>query len=426
MQKHASGAVNRDGGGGVPSLDIIRSILDRGDSDYMPGQKFQDPKIETRTDAKKPYYSIRPFVPVVTPEGIVRKQKRMHLGFCDEISMREAKARKEQIMATVNAGKFLVQSQLPFSAILNRFREVRLPQIGSATRSKYANHLDNHLEPAFKDLRMCDIDRPTAEVFLNGKAADGLAHWTLLDLRNLGSAIWNKAAEWKLFQGENPWQGLKVGGEVEVREKKIPKATELRAFITALPETRIATHEAAELMVLTAVSTGLRVSEILGLQPRDIDSEDRRLEVRRRWHRGDVAAPKTKASRRRHEILGLADMLLEFARGKADDAYIFGRADRDGNPPDDRDLQQHVFRPAAEAVKIYHPGFGMHDFRRVYITWRQHAGASSIEAQKGAGHARASTTWMYTIEDGERERQHVGWIQEQLGMDGPPPSGTVQ
>jgi hypothetical protein len=97
----------------------------------MPGQKYQDPKIETRTDAKKPYYSIRPFVPVVTREGIVRKQKRMHLGFCDEISMREAKARKEQIMATVNAGKYLVQSQLPFSAILKRFREVRLPQIGS-------------------------------------------------------------------------------------------------------------------------------------------------------------------------------------------------------------------------------------------------------------------------------------------------------
>jgi hypothetical protein len=96
-----------------------------------------------------------------------------------------------------------------------------------------------------------------------------------------------------------------------------------------------------------------------------------------------------------------------------------------GNPPDDRDLQQHVFRPAATAVKIYHAGFGMHSFRRLNITWRQHAGASSIEAQKAAGHARASTTWMYTIEDGERERQHVAWIHEQLGMDGPP-AGIVQ
>src|SRR5438046_7269862 len=62
-----------------------------------------------------------------------------------------------------------------------------------------------------------------------------------------------------------------------------------------------------------------------------------------------------------------------------------------------RDLQQHVFRPAAEAVKIYHPGFGMHVFRRLNITWRQHAGASPFEAQKAAGHARPSTTWMYTI-----------------------------
>ncbi len=391
----------------------------------MPGQKFQDPKIETRTDAVRPYYCIRPFVPVMTDEGLVRRQKRIPLGFVDETSMREAKQRKQEIMAGVNAGKFLVQSQLPFSAILQRFRDVRLPQIGASTRAKYSNHLDNHIEPAFKDLRMCDIDKPTVEVFLNDKAAAGLAHWTLLDLRNLGSAIWTKAIEWKLFQGENPWRGLKVGGEVEIREKNIPKAGDLRSFISALPETRIATHRAAELMVLVSVSTGLRVSEVLGLQPRDIGREDRTLEVHRRWHRGDVAAPKTKASRRRHEILGLADMLLEFASGKADEEFIFGRADRDGRPPDDRDLQQHVFRPAAEAVKIYHPGFGMHSFRRVNITWRQHAGASSIEAQKGAGHSRPATTWMYTIEDAEREKQHVAWIQKQIGMD-EEPDGTVQ
>ena len=193
----------------------------------------------------------------------------------------------------------------------------------------------------------------------------------------------------------------------------------------ALPETGVATHRAAVLMVLTAATAGLRVSEVLGLQPRDIDRENRSLEVRRRWHRGDVAAPKTKESRRVRKILGLADVLLEFARGKADDEFIFGRADAGGNPPDDRDLQQYVFRPAAEAVKIYQPGFGMHVFRRLNITWRQHAGASSIEAQKAAGHARPSTTWMYTIGDDEREEQHVAWIQEQIGIDGSP-SKTVQ
>jgi hypothetical protein len=103
------------GATGAPAFDIIRFILDEGDSDYMPGQRFQDPKIETRSDAGRPYYFIRPFVPVVTPDGIARKQKRVRLGFCNEMGMREAKQRKQDIMSAINAGKFLVQSQIPES-----------------------------------------------------------------------------------------------------------------------------------------------------------------------------------------------------------------------------------------------------------------------------------------------------------------------
>jgi hypothetical protein len=111
----------------------------------------------------------------------------------------------------------------------------------------------------------------------------------------------------------------------------------------------------------------------------------------------------------------LADELLELAKGKPDNAFIFGR--EDGNPPDDRDLQQHVFRPAAEAVGIYHPGFGMHTFRRLNISWRQEVGATPFEAMKAAGHAKPSTTWEYTVTDREREREHVARIFERVDPD---------
>jgi len=389
----------------------------------MRGQRYQDPKIQVRNDVARPFYWIRPYVPVVTESGIVRKQRSMALGFCDEISMREAKARKQQIMATVNAGKFLVQSQIPFSGILGKFIEVRLPQLGSATQEKYRNHIGNHIEPAFANLQMCDIDRPTVEAWLNEKTATGLAHWTLLDLRNLLSAIFSKAAEWKLWQGENPCARLKVGGAAEVREKSIPKPDGLNSFLEALGDTAIAPAEGARLMVLTAVTAGLRISEVLGLQPRDIDSRLGTVKVSRRWHRGNIDEPKSSASRRERQVGGLADELLQFAEGKQAAEYIFGRSDRNGDPPDDRDLQQHVFRPAAEAVGIYAPGFGMHTFRRLNITWRQEVGATPFEAQKAAGHAKPSTTWSYTIADRDREREQVARIRERLDSDktGRPP-----
>ena len=108
----------------------------------------------------------------------------------------------------------------------------------------------------------------------------------------------------------------------------------------------------------------------------------------------------------------LAAELLALAQGKREDEFLFAR--EDGNPPDDRDLQQHVFRPATEAVGIYHPGFGMHTFRRLNISWRQEVGATPFEAMKAAGHAKPSTTWAYTVTDAQREREHVGLMLDRI------------
>jgi hypothetical protein len=117
----------------------------------------------------------------------------------------------------------------------------------------------------------------------------------------------------------------------------------------------------------------------------------------------------------------LALELLELAKGKPDDAFIFAR--EDGTPYDSRALQQSIFRPAAIAVGIYHKGFGMHTFRRLNISWRQEVGATPFEAMMAAGHAKLSTTWDYTITDRERERQHVERIFERVMPDA---KGLVQ
>src|SRR6516165_5191133 len=99
-----------------PSLDIIRSILDRSEGEAMAGQRYQDPAVQVRTDVEQPFYYIRPYVPVITPDGLVRRKKRIQLGFVSEMTMRQAKAAKEQVMATINNNKFLVQSQILFRA----------------------------------------------------------------------------------------------------------------------------------------------------------------------------------------------------------------------------------------------------------------------------------------------------------------------
>ncbi len=183
-------------------------------------------------------------------------------------------------------------------------------------------------------------------------------------------------------------------------------------FLEAIRDSVIINADGARLIVITAAVTGLRVSEVLGLQSADIDRLHETLHVERRWYRGDIDEPKTESSKRTRQIGSLAVELLAWAADKGPTEFIFQR--EDSNPPDDRDLQQHVWRPAAEAVGIYHPGFGMHTFRRLNVTWRQHAGATPIEAQKAAGHASLDMTFLYTQIDEARERDHVSQIMGRI------------
>jgi hypothetical protein len=93
----------------------------------------------------------------------------------------------------------------------------------------------------------------------------------------------------------------------------------------------------------------------------------------------------------------------------------------DGNvPPDDRDLLREEFRPVLKRLKLYYPGFGWHAFRRQNITWRQRiGGATPLEAQRAARHASLDITYLYTLNDAERETAQQQAMFDKL-MEMPP------
>lgn len=133
--------------------------------------------------------------------------------------------------------------------------------------------------------------------------------------------------------------------------------------------------------------------------------------MRRRWHPGDLDIPKTEASRRIREIGPLAGELLRLARGKKSHEFLFARAD--GNPPDDRDLQHYVFRPAAKAVDL------LRGFRNAYVPALEHLvaagrGSHAVRGDEGCGHTSPSMTWLYTVTDPDREREQVRRIWNRL------------
>ena len=50
------------------------------------------------------------------------------------------------------------------------------------------------------------------------------------------------------------------------------------------------------------------------------------------------------------------------------DDFVFSLKTSRGVCRDDRDILQHLLRPAAEKLGLYYPGFGFHSFRREAVT----------------------------------------------------------
>lgn len=400
----------------------------------MPGAKWQDPKIEKRNG----WYGIRPYVPMLNKVsgGVEPRQKWHRLGrFAgpQKISQNEAEKRKQKIMAVVNNGKTLFQSQIQFSQIIDEYEKLRLPKLRSTTQAKYTTYLAR-IRKAFGELRTCDIDKRAVETWLTAsefsvhkktKAKIQLSNWTLQDMRNTLAAVFTAAEDMGLWEGVNPAHGRPVGG-TEPKKRVIPKADALIRLLSEIgkdPEGHhIICEDGARLILLTVTITGLRISEVLGLKIDDLDRIAETLRVDERWARGDLGDPKTKKSSRTIQAPLLVGELLKYAAGKEPEEFLFVHATK-GGPIDDRDLQKNVIRPALESAGIYRKGAGAHLFRHLNVTWRRQGGANTAEVGIAVGHSTFAITDHYTHAEEERERAHVMKILEKLKMG--PGKGSV-
>lgn len=375
------------------NVQQIRKIID----DW--GMRFQDPSLR-KTAGRNPKWYIRPVVPVLQNGAIVKRQKVITLGRVAEMSPKDAARAKQARMAEINGGAGLITAQVRLGDVIREYQRLRLPLLASSTQAKYAAHLRNHVG-MLADLQLHEITPQMVQAWIVGLKLGG---WARLDVKNLMSALFETARKWRLYEGSNPMADVELPRLEERREKRIPSEEQIKRLRAALdccgavasgvrgPDVR--------LMLDVAMLTGWRVSEILGLRVDAIDGEV--LEVRRTWIRGELRdTPKTRAGRRRNWVGPLAHELRQRARH----GFVFCGAD--GVPPDDRDIQQHILRPCAEACGCYWPGFGFHSFRRLNNTYRQQAGATLPEVMRAMGHTSAAMTAHYTATDLERERAVV-------------------
>lgn len=175
---------------------------------------------------------------------------------------------------------------------------------------------------------------------------------------------------------------------------------ELDSVIAAIPDSAVdrdSLGPGLRVLILTAATTGLRQSELLGLRWRDVDVTAQRIRVRNAWVRGEHSSEgKSDLSTRRS--VPMTDRLsVELKKWRLrtvfgeDDELVFAHPDL--GVPLDRTKVTRRFQNACVEAGVRKIRF--HDLRHTFATTLAAAGVPLRTIQEYLGHADLKTTQIY-------------------------------
>lgn len=178
-------------------------------------------------------------------------------------------------------------------------------------------------------------------------------------------------------------------------------------------------------LILTAVYTGMRQSELLGLRWEDIDFDAGTIHVSAPALTGDEgearagSCPETDAGERHIDIApALARELAKHSlRSRHSEPETFVFATETGKPLYYRNVSASGLDKAADRAGLNADGvqrLSFHDLRHTAITHLIRSGADAAQVSRFAGHSKVSTTLDLYV--GEFEKRKVNDSGQRLGV----------
>lgn len=161
-----------------------------------------------------------------------------------------------------------------------------------ATIRSYRGHVDHHIDKKIGDLLVTDLTRADVKDFLDDLQDEGLSRaMTKKVLGSLRSAL-SEALD-------REWISHNVARDVKLprnrrdeEERTVPTKNEIRTMLDNVPER----HRP---LIVTAIFTGMRISELRGLTWEYVDFDRKLIHVQKRADRfNDMGKPKSRTSKR--------------------------------------------------------------------------------------------------------------------------------
>ena len=182
-------------------------------------------------------------------------------------------------------------------------------------------------------------------------------------------ALFNKAIQWKKFEGENPVRGIKFLKE-DNHKLRFLEVEEIKRLIDSC-------DGILKPLVITAVNTGMRRGELFNLKWHDID-----------FNQSLIHLLETKSGKER--VIPMNEVVkntLVATRKSPESPYIFCR---DGHSI--KDIRRS-FRSALKKAKI--ENFRFHDLRHTFASQLVMSGVNLNTVRELLGHSDLKTTLIY-------------------------------
>jgi integrase len=286
-----------------------------------------------------------------------------------------------------------------FGQLVRRYLQEAIPERQS-TAGPLRSMLNSRILPEWENVRVVDMakDPMAVEQWIKGLQAKArkknekprnLAPKSKLHTRAVMHRLFEYAMRWRYLDCQrNPMSLIELRGTSR-RVRVIYRVTP-QQYYTIL--SHLAPH--VRLMVVLAMNTGMRISEILGLRWTDIDFEQATLAIERSVVGKYEDETKTLASA---SVLPLHDLLIQElrawqAREESVGGWLFGNIDT-GRPYHADSLRQDHLAPAGRKAGI--PNLGWHNFRHTYRARLGDSGATPEVQQKLMRHSSIDMTMRY-------------------------------
>ena len=261
-----------------------------------------------------------------------------------------------------------------------------------STMKAYRSHVRIHIDPRIGDLLLADLSRSDVRDFMDGLLDDGVSHALVKKIMVSLRAVLSEAVE-------REWLAHNVAAKVKLKRRSrteadvrvIPTKDEIRIILEKAPTS----HRA---MFVTAIFTGMRISELRGLTWPSVDFENRIIRVTQRADEfGQIGLPKSRAGTRNIPMAPSVHQALvawKMAAPLSDAGLVFPNSV--GKVQNYANIYNRIFKPMLVEHGIVDgegdAKFGIHALRHAAASLFIEQGWNPKKIQTILGHASITMT----------------------------------